>query len=243
MAEPHPALDEVVDDLGDDDEGGLVIIEERSGPVTHRWARFVMPVMVEVDCDDDTVTGVVTLPEEIREDATILATSASTTRSSSAATTMTSPRPTRTAWPGRGGNTTICEPGRRSTGPRSASGKKALTSPRPTTSTRRSTPMPSPDTGRRAACYRGALRARAGARRRSVAPLNLGWSTPEPESGRLSVRGWDKETCPTPAGPEGLLRGPTRASALCGVLSPNWPRSPHHGPAARRARRRSMPPW
>ena len=27
-----------------------------------------MPVMVEVDCDDDTVTRVVTLPEEIRED-------------------------------------------------------------------------------------------------------------------------------------------------------------------------------
>jgi len=27
-----------------------------------------MPVMVEVDCDDDTVTRVVTLPEEIRDD-------------------------------------------------------------------------------------------------------------------------------------------------------------------------------
>ena len=40
MAEPHPALDEVVDDLGDEDEGGLVIIEERSGPVTRRWVRF-----------------------------------------------------------------------------------------------------------------------------------------------------------------------------------------------------------
>lgn len=68
MTEPHPALDEVVDDLGDEDEGALVIIEERSGPVTRRWVRFVMPVMVEVDCDDDTVTRVVTLPEEIRED-------------------------------------------------------------------------------------------------------------------------------------------------------------------------------
>lgn len=68
MAEPHPALDEVVDDLGDEDKGGLVIIEERSGPVTHRWVRFMMPVMVEVDCDDDTVTRVITLPEEIRED-------------------------------------------------------------------------------------------------------------------------------------------------------------------------------
>lgn len=56
-------------------------------------------------------------------------------------------------------------------------------------------------------------------------------------------RRWDKETCSTPAGPEGLLRGPARASALWPVLSPDWPRSPHHGPAARRARRRSMPPW
>ena len=36
--------------------------------MTHWWVRFVMPVMVEVDCDDDTVTRVVTLPEEIRED-------------------------------------------------------------------------------------------------------------------------------------------------------------------------------
>jgi hypothetical protein len=68
MTEPHPALDVVVDDLGDEDEGALVIIEERSGPVTCRWVRFVMPVMVEVDRDDDTVTRVVTLPEEIRED-------------------------------------------------------------------------------------------------------------------------------------------------------------------------------
>jgi hypothetical protein len=31
MAEPHPALDEVVDDLGGEDEGDLAIIEERSG--------------------------------------------------------------------------------------------------------------------------------------------------------------------------------------------------------------------
>ncbi|MEU3279155.1 hypothetical protein [Streptomyces antibioticus] len=33
-----------------------------------RWVRYVMPVMVEVGCDDDTVTRVVTLPEEVRED-------------------------------------------------------------------------------------------------------------------------------------------------------------------------------
>ncbi len=29
-----------------------------------RWVRYVMPVMVKGDCDDDTVTRVVTLPEE-----------------------------------------------------------------------------------------------------------------------------------------------------------------------------------
>jgi hypothetical protein len=68
MTEQHPASDEVVDDLRDDDEGGLVIIEERSGVATRRWVRFVMPVMAEVDCDDDTVTRVVVLPEEIRDD-------------------------------------------------------------------------------------------------------------------------------------------------------------------------------
>ncbi|MGW0825812.1 hypothetical protein [Streptomyces sp. NPDC002845] len=33
-----------------------------------RWVRYVMPVMVEVDCDDDKVTRVVTLPEEDRDD-------------------------------------------------------------------------------------------------------------------------------------------------------------------------------
>jgi hemerythrin-like domain-containing protein len=31
-----------------------------------RWTRFVMPVMVEVHCDDDEVLRVVTLPEETR---------------------------------------------------------------------------------------------------------------------------------------------------------------------------------
>lgn len=35
---------------------------------TRRWVRYVMPVMVEVDCDSDEVTRVVTLPEEIQED-------------------------------------------------------------------------------------------------------------------------------------------------------------------------------
>lgn len=33
-----------------------------------RWARYVMPVMADVDRDDDEVTRVVTLPEEVRED-------------------------------------------------------------------------------------------------------------------------------------------------------------------------------
>lgn len=80
MAEQvHPALDEVVDDLEDsdlddeeednaDEEGGLVIIEEGHRSATRRWVRYVMPVMVEVDCDSDEITRVVTLPEEIRED-------------------------------------------------------------------------------------------------------------------------------------------------------------------------------
>jgi hypothetical protein len=36
--------------------------------MTKRWVRFTMPIMVEVDCDQDEVTRVVTLPEEIRED-------------------------------------------------------------------------------------------------------------------------------------------------------------------------------
>ncbi|MGB6162553.1 MAG: hypothetical protein WCF33_01155 [Pseudonocardiaceae bacterium] len=74
----HPALDEVLDDFevsdlddeedGADEEGGLVIVEEGPGPATRRWVRYVMPVMVEVDCDSDEITRVVTLPEEIRED-------------------------------------------------------------------------------------------------------------------------------------------------------------------------------
>lgn len=68
MRAPHPALDDVVDELDEEDDGGIVIVEERGGPATRRWVRYVMPVMVEVDCDADRVTRVVTLPEEIRED-------------------------------------------------------------------------------------------------------------------------------------------------------------------------------
>jgi hypothetical protein len=36
--------------------------------VAKPWVRYVMPVMVEVDCDGDKVTRVVTLPKEVRED-------------------------------------------------------------------------------------------------------------------------------------------------------------------------------
>ncbi len=36
--------------------------------MTRRWVRFVLPIMVEVDCDDDAVLRVVTLPEELRAD-------------------------------------------------------------------------------------------------------------------------------------------------------------------------------
>lgn len=36
--------------------------------MARRWARFVMPVMVEVDCDEDEVLRAVTLPEELRAD-------------------------------------------------------------------------------------------------------------------------------------------------------------------------------
>ena len=73
MSEPHPGVDDFVDELdaAEDDgeeEGGLVIVEERNGPAARRWVRYAMPVMVEVDRDEDKVTRVVTLPEEIRED-------------------------------------------------------------------------------------------------------------------------------------------------------------------------------
>jgi hypothetical protein len=64
MSEPHPALDEVVDELDAEDETEE---EAHAGAgSTRRWVRYVMPVMVEVDCDE--VARVVTLPEEIRED-------------------------------------------------------------------------------------------------------------------------------------------------------------------------------
>ncbi len=35
---------------------------------TTRWVRYVVPVMVAVDCEADKITGLVALPEEARED-------------------------------------------------------------------------------------------------------------------------------------------------------------------------------
>lgn len=33
--------------------------------MTKRWVRYLMPIMVEVDCDDDEITRVVALPNEM----------------------------------------------------------------------------------------------------------------------------------------------------------------------------------
>jgi hypothetical protein len=55
-------LDEAAEDEFDEDEE-----DERAGH-TRRWVRYVMPVMVEVDCDTDEITSVVTLPGEVRLD-------------------------------------------------------------------------------------------------------------------------------------------------------------------------------
>jgi hypothetical protein len=35
---------------------------------TTRWVRYVVPVMVEIDCDNDTIKRIVALPGEARED-------------------------------------------------------------------------------------------------------------------------------------------------------------------------------
>jgi len=56
------AIDELDDEYGEDDGDG-----ERDGHA-RRWVRYVMPVMVEVDCEDDQITSVVTLPSEVRLD-------------------------------------------------------------------------------------------------------------------------------------------------------------------------------
>ena len=57
-------LDEVAEDEFDGDD---VEEDERAGH-TRRWVCYVMPVMVEVDCDTDEITSVVTLPGEVRLD-------------------------------------------------------------------------------------------------------------------------------------------------------------------------------
>ncbi|MFF9410749.1 hypothetical protein ACF1B0_35270, partial [Streptomyces anandii] len=51
-----------------DPEQQLTPQQPRSAVKLTHPVRYVMPVMVEVDCDDDKVTRVVTLPEEVRED-------------------------------------------------------------------------------------------------------------------------------------------------------------------------------
>jgi len=35
---------------------------------TTRWVRYVVPIMVEIDCDDDRIGRIVALPEEARPD-------------------------------------------------------------------------------------------------------------------------------------------------------------------------------
>lgn len=63
-----------------------------------RWVRYVMPVMVDVDCDDDKVTRVVTLTEEVREDRDDMGRFLISTRSSSTGTATSSPKRTRSVW-------------------------------------------------------------------------------------------------------------------------------------------------
>jgi hypothetical protein len=58
-------LDEAAEDEFDEDDEDEE--DERAGH-TRRWVRYVMPVMVEVDCDTDEITSVVTLPGEVRLD-------------------------------------------------------------------------------------------------------------------------------------------------------------------------------
>jgi hypothetical protein len=58
-------LDEVAEDEFDEDDEDED--DERAGQ-SRRWVRYVMPVMVEVDCDTDEITSVLTLPGEVRLD-------------------------------------------------------------------------------------------------------------------------------------------------------------------------------
>jgi hypothetical protein len=66
MNTAHPGLDEIADDeFGAD--ASAAEYRERDGHA-RRWVRYVMPVMVEVDCEDDEIISVVRLPSEIRLD-------------------------------------------------------------------------------------------------------------------------------------------------------------------------------
>jgi hypothetical protein len=56
-------LDETAENELDDQED-----EDEPAGHTRRWVRYVMPVMVEVDCDTNEITSVVTLPGEVRLD-------------------------------------------------------------------------------------------------------------------------------------------------------------------------------
>ncbi len=60
-------LDEAAEDEFDEDDEDEQKEDERAGHA-RRWVRYVMPVMVEVDCDTDEITSVVTLPGEVRLD-------------------------------------------------------------------------------------------------------------------------------------------------------------------------------
>lgn len=98
---------------------------------TTRWVRYVVPVMVGIDCDNDELTRVVVLPGEAREDRDDLGHSASTTRTSSAAMPTASPKPTPSGSPTP--QTDGCCQGLHSTGHPCASGRTASISlPTPT---------------------------------------------------------------------------------------------------------------
>ena len=51
-----------------DDSNTATENDEAEEPSTKRWIRYTIPVMVEVDCDNDNVTRIVALPDEARED-------------------------------------------------------------------------------------------------------------------------------------------------------------------------------
>ncbi|WP_211273204.1 hypothetical protein, partial [Streptomyces hirsutus] len=102
-----------------------------------RRVRYVMPVMVEVDYDDDQVTRVVTLPEEVREDRDDMSHFLSTTSSSSAEAVATNPRCTPSAWANPVGPTTGSGLAARRTG--RSDGRRVSAGTSPTIDTRRST--------------------------------------------------------------------------------------------------------